>query len=382
MLGWELPPSITGGLGMACDGLLRGLDEAGGTSVQFMLPSSPASFSGYPPTIRLVELDDGEKSPRPDSSPDAYAGDSERSSQYAIAALNALDSVGDFDLIHAHDWLTFDAALHIKRLTGKPLVVHIHSTEHDRSGYHGANAIITELERKGMDTADRIVAVSHYTKEGLVRNYGQAGQKIDVVYNAGAQAETQPITPNDGCISFIGRITEQKGPEIFVDAAVRIRETVPDARFVMAGDGNLMPMVRSLVRLLGLAGAFSFPGFINRDEVQRLLHRSRVLVMPSLSEPFGLVALEAIQAGVPVVLSRNCGLSERIKSAVYVDPEDVNAIADATIRLLNDPERARERARAASREAARLTWTESARTLQGVYETALQPATAAVETAT
>jgi glycosyltransferase involved in cell wall biosynthesis len=379
MLGWELPPSITGGLGVACDGLLRGISEVGGAHVQFAMPVAPAPYAIYPQAVRVLELDGCEEPLPPDRHRhNAYAAHGQKASRYAAAVLHSLDRVGDFDLIHAHDWLTFEAALNVKRITGKPLVVHVHSTEQDRSGPHRANPVITALERNGMRAADRIVAVSRYTKEGLVRHYGQAADKIEVVYNAGTRALTPSPTPTNGCISFIGRITEQKGPEIFVETALRIRQTVPDARFVMAGDGNLLPMIRSLVRALGLSEAFSFPGFIGREDVLRLLRRSQVLVMPSLSEPFGLVALEAIQAGVPVVLSRNCGLSERIENVACVDPEDVDGVAEATISLLRDPVHARALAHAAAQEAMHLDWAESARALLRVYRAAL--AQQAVET--
>ncbi|ODT96892.1 MAG: hypothetical protein ABS82_02760 [Rhodanobacter sp. SCN 67-45] len=360
--------------------MLRGIGEVGGASVRFVLPAAPMPFAVYPKTIGVLELDGCEEALRPDRClHGAYASSSEKASRYAAAVLRSLERIGDFDLIHAHDWLTFEAALNVKRITGKPLVLHVHSTEQDRSGYHRANPVITMLERDGMDAADRIVAVSRYTKEGLVRYYGQAADKIDVVYNAGTRVGALPPTSTDGSVSFIGRITEQKGPEIFVETALRICEIVPDARFVMAGDGNLLPMIRSLVRALGLADAFSFLGFIGREDVLRLLHSSQVLVMPSLSEPFGLVALEAIQAGVPVVLSQNCGLIERVENVACVDPEDAETIAAVTIDLLRNPARARARALAAAHEVSRLSWTESATALLRVYRAALtlQPTMAA-----
>ncbi|KRB04206.1 glycosyltransferase family 4 protein [Lysobacter sp. Root690] len=377
MLGWELPPAITGGLGVACEGLLRGIGALGGIGVDFLLPASPGIRGDYPTAVRIVELDGCDDPHAGVRAQGAYIAYREKAARYAAATLRALPELGEFDLIHAHDWLTFEAAMAIKRASGRPLVVHVHSTEHDRAGEHRTNPVIAELERAGMQAADRIVAVSRYTEHGLVRNYGQSAERIDVVYNAGRSRQTDPLPaapPADGCVCFIGRITEQKGPEAFVEAALRIRERVPDARFEMAGDGNLLPLMRSLVRALGLSEAFSFPGFIDREQVTNLLARSRVLVMPSLSEPFGLVALEAIEAGVPVVLSRNCGLAERVPSALCVDPDDIDAIADAAIGLLTDPARARACASAAAREAAELDWTRSAAALKQVYDRALDTA--------
>lgn len=384
MLGWELPPAITGGLGVACEGLLRGLGATGAITVDFLLPATPGLPADYSAAVRIVELDGCEEPPTgPHAGPraaGAYVAYREKATRYAAAALHALPGLGEFDLIHAHDWLTFEAALAIKQATGKPLVVHVHSTEHDRAGHHRINPVIAALERRGLDAADRIVAVSRYTAQGLVRDHGQPAGRIDVVYNAGASRRSDSLPgppPAQGCIAFIGRITEQKGPEAFVEAASLIRERIADARFEMAGDGNLLPTMRSLVRALGLADAFSFPGFIDREQVSALLARSRLLLMPSLSEPFGLVALEAIEAGVPVVLSRHCGVAERVPSAACVDPEDIHGLAEAAIGLLTDPVRARAGAIAAAREAADLDWTHSAAALRDVYLAALATATPA-----
>lgn len=375
MLGWELPPSISGGMGVACDGLLRGICTVGGASIQFVIPTVSPAPAAYPPAIRLVELADYEESLRTSLlSHTTSAGYIEKADRYSAAVLRALDRIDDFDLVHAHDWLTFGAALEIKRVTGKPLVAHIHSTERDRSPHHPANPIIVALERCGMDAADCVVAVSQYTKGCLIRDYGQSARRVKVIYNAGtdrAAARTGALPAESGYITFVGRITGQKGPEAFVKAALEIRNAVPSARFVMAGDGDLLPMIRLLVEKLGMTEAFSFPGFIDREEIAQLLAQSRVLVMPSLSEPFGLAALEAIHACVPVVLSKNCGLTERVPSAICVDPEEVQAIAAAAIDILQNPVPARARAQAVSCEAAHLDWAVSAKQLLGVYRTVL-----------
>lgn len=373
MLGWELPPSISGGLGVACDGLLRGLCDAGGLDIDFMLPAPRVEPEAYPASVRIIGLPEGNRwQESPTVARNSYAAYREKATRYSLAALRAVADIDDFDLIHAHDWLTFEASLAIKRATGKPLVAHIHSTEHDRAGHRGANPAIAELERLGMQAADRIIAVSRYTQACLVRDYGQPLAKIDVVYNGRHRTVARPHAPQpEGCVSFIGRVTQQKGPDVFVETAQLIHERMPNVRFVMAGDGNLLPQMRSLVRALGLSEVFEFLGFIDREGVKRLLDRSRVLVMPSLSEPFGLVGLEAIEAGVPVVLSRNCGLAERIPSATSVDPEDVDSIAEATLALLNDPDLARRNAESALREAAELGWDRSAAALREVYERAL-----------
>lgn len=371
MLGWELPPTISGGMGVACDGMLRGLGEQGGTSVQFLIPLASPAPETYPPRIRIVELDDCTESLLASlRSHTATAGYIEKARRYTGAVLRALRRLDGFDLVHAHDWLTFEAAIQIKRFTGKPLVVHIHSTEDDRSTLGGANPVIAALERQGMDEADRVVTVSEYSKERLIQRYGQAARKVEVIYNAATHrlAARPHVSPNaEKYVTFIGRITRQKGPEVFVRAALEIRRAVPSARFVMAGDGDLLPSIRSLVEKLGMQEAFSFPGFIRREQVDQLLARSEVMILPSLSEPFGLAALEAIQAGVPVVLSRNCGLIEQIPSVACVNPEDPTAIAAAAIQILENRERASARAEVVKREAAHLGWTASAGQLLDVY---------------
>ena len=374
MLGWELPPLISGGLGVACDGFLRGLSEVSGLDIDFVLPSSPANLNAYPASVRIIELQKTCVSlqghaPRLQGSYTTYRNNAK---EYALDTLRAVNKIQDFDLIHAHDWVTFEAAQTIKQVTGKPLVVHIHSTEYDRAGYRAAIPAIVELERAGMQAADRIVAVSNYTKACLIREYAQSAEKIDVVYNGHRRFDMRNQAPkSEGCVCFIGRITEQKGPEAFVQAASLIHERMPEVRFVMAGDGNLLPQMRSLVRALGVSDVFTFPGFIDREEVEHLLMRSRVLVMPSLSEPFGLVGLEAIKAGVPVVLPRNCGLTELVPSATCIDPEDIESIANATLRLLDNPALAQKSADAAMQEVLSLDWDRSTTALLDVYEAAL-----------
>ena len=329
----------------------------------------------YPEAVRIIDLDDSGESLRESLLSHADSAKYvEKAKDYSSALIRSLERISDFDLVHAHDWLTFEAALEIKRLTGKPLVVHIHSTEEDRSTRGLVNPVVATLERKGMDAADRIVTVSRYAKERLARQYGQPLEKVELIYNATARSTEVPVrlpSSKVGSITFLGRITEQKGPKAFVEAARGICSVVPNARFVMAGDGDLLPMIHSLVNKLGMTEFFSFPGFLNQEEVVQLLGQSRVLLMPSLSEPFGLVALEAIRAGVPVVLSKYCGLIEHTPSVIRVDPMEVQEIVDATISILRDPVKAQARAQVVAQEAAHLDWTVSAKRLLLVYRAAL-----------
>ncbi len=374
MLGVELPPYISGGLGIACDGLLRGICSAGGVSVQFVVPNSLPALVAYPPAVQIFKLDDDAASLRVSLLSHATSATYiEKAKNYGAAVIRSLEQMNDFDIVHAHDWLTFIAALEIKRLTGKALVVHIHSTEVNRATHQLANPLVRALEGNGMDAADCIVTVSRYSKERVAHDYAQPLKKIEVIYNASVRSNRAPasVPPDRGsCITFIGRITEQKGPKAFVDAARGICNIRPDSRFVMAGDGDLLPMIRSQVNDLKMTKNFLFPGFLNREKVDLLLAQTRLLVMPSLSEPFGLVGLEAIQAGVPVILSKNCGLTEIIPSAIQVDPERVQETIDAAISILGDPAAAQARARVAFQEAEKLSWTTSARQLFRVYRAA------------
>lgn len=374
MLGWELPPSITGGLGVACDGLLRGLGNIEGIDINFFLPLPPAVLDDYPASVRIVGLQPCAFPERVAHAPrGSYVAYREMASDYALAVSRALDGIHNFDLIHAHDWLTFEAALAIKRASDRPLIVHIHSTEHDRAGHHAVTPAIAELEATGMHAADRIIAVSNYTKACLVRDYDQDASKIHVVHNGSRYAAKHDrVSVPEDYVCFIGRVTQQKGPEAFVGAASLIHERMPNVRFVMAGDGNLLPQMRSLVRALGIADVFTFPGFIDHEELKHLLMSCRVLVMPSLSEPFGLIGLEAICAGVPVVVSKNSGLAEVVPSALRVDPEDVESIADVTSMLLNNQAWASQYAEITKKEVANVNWDYSAAALLNVYEAVLE----------
>lgn len=374
MLGWELPPSISGGLGVACEGLLRSLGKADGVEIDFLMPQPHRALDDYPASVRIKGLPLYELGGRNVENPgEAYTAYRRRASHYAAAAARAQRDLCEFDLIHAHDWLTFEAGIAIKRSSGKPLVVHLHSTEHDRAGSNGIVSEIAELEAAGMREAERIIVVSNYAKECVIRDYGQKASKIDVVHNGSHLTPMQhdASVPREH-VCFIGRITRQKGPESFVEAASMVLERSPDVSFVMAGDGNLLPRMRSLVSALGIADSFTFPGFIDQVAVRQLLMTCRVLVMPSLSEPFGLIGLEAICAGVPVVLSRNCGLIERVPSAIRVDPEDVESIADMISMLLAEQAAARRYAEHTRMEASNMDWDRSVASLLNVYEAILK----------
>jgi glycosyltransferase involved in cell wall biosynthesis len=411
MLGWEFPPHITGGLGTACQGLVRGLTEAGGVDIAFVMPqlrggerqrgvsflcarslagdapgraagSDPERrrlddfFAGFvPPDVAAAFHEDDEDAlwmaaPGVDGRlSGAYQGMSIADAlAYADSAPHLLAAAQPFDVVHAHDWLTFLLAARVKQASNRPLVVHVHSVEPDRAG-NSRNGNIGAIERFGMYMADRIIAVSEYTRQVLVREYRIAPGKIEVVHNGVGKIENAALPAQRDIfrVSFIGRITHQKGPAYFLHAAKKILDRQDDVRFVMAGTGDLLPVAKALANKLGISRQIDFPGFLDPPGVKALLAASSVYVMPSVSEPFGIGALEAAQSGVPVVLSRNSGVAEVMRDAICVDPADTDAIADAVLRTRNNPALAEMTARAAKDAVAELEWKVAARKIKTIY---------------
>ncbi|MDF3983894.1 glycosyltransferase family 4 protein [Luteibacter sp. PPL554] len=377
MFGWEYPPDITGGLGMACRGMTRGLAQVGGIEVALALPR----VSGNEDTrdIRLI-------APPPEAvlrairiarRPEAYARGSamEWVRHYDRLAAHVVESAGEFDLIHAHDWLTAPAAMTARALSGKPLLLHIHSTEHDRAG-SGADPAILAMEKEAMDAADMIVAVSETTRRQIISRFGQPAAKVHVVHNGiDAQESRVRQAPRQSTVSFVGRVTYQKGPLLFIEAAAKALERRHDLRFVMAGDGDLLKAAKSLAKAKGLAGRIDFPGFLGKDDLGYLLERSSVVVMPSRAEPFGLVALEAIEAGVPVIVAAHAGVAELLKHVVKVDPEDTVALATAMVEVCADEAYADRLRTGSQAEIATMTWASCADRLKSLYRTFLNPKT-------
>jgi glycogen(starch) synthase len=425
MLGWELPPHISGGLGTACAGLLRGMQGVNDAQVTFVVPRLVGDEDGgnarligvanleqeklgengaqaqiatlirpymteseFRMLSELNLLDDlgtaAERGATPDHASALDHGPTiawpQKSSysyglmrevnEHAERVVSNLPHYGEFDVIHAHDWLTYLAAVQIKKLTGKPLVVHVHSTEFDRAGAN-MDPNIFEVERQGMAVADRIVAVSRYTAGIIADKYGQSHHKMEVVYNAIDRNEEIPKGRAENRsgfnVTFVGRITYQKGPEYFVDAAAMVANKLPDVRFIMAGDGDQLPLMKSLVQAKGISERFEFPGFLSQEGIGALLSKSDVYVMPSFSEPFGISALEAVRAYVPVVLSCNCGVSEVIRNAKVVNAADAEEMAMAIVEILSDRSLAEEMAISAMGELRDLSWEKSARKLHQVY---------------
>ncbi len=280
-----------------------------------------------------------------------------------------------FDLIHAHDWMTFPAAVAASRISGKPLVVHVHASEYDRSGEH-PNPEVLELERLGLIAAQRIVAVSHLTARVLRERYGADGDRIRVVHNAVVQnghadrpAETKAIT--DPLVLFLGRVTLQKGPEYFLEAAKRVLEVRPDVRFVMSGSGDMLPGMIEHAARIGIGRNVHFTGFLQGEDVERMYEMADLYVMPSVSEPFGITPLEAMRLDTPVIVSRQSGVSEVLQNVLKVDFWDIEDLANKILAVLVRPALRQELRREGLDEVRGLRWEHSAARLRQVYEEVL-----------
>ncbi len=280
-----------------------------------------------------------------------------------------------FDLIHAHDWMTFPAGIALSRLTGKPLVVHVHSLEFDRSGKHH-NERIHKIEEAGLKEATRIIAVSYYTRSIIHREHGIPLSKISVVHN-GVYAQQikhsyeKDMAKKSKIVLFLGRITFQKGPDYFVEAAAKIIPLIPDVKFVMAGSGDMLPRLIERVAELGLSKNFIFTGFLKGKDVERMFALADLYVMPSVSEPFGIAPLEAMSHDVPVIISHQSGVSEVLQSALKVDFWDVDKMANFIAGVLRYPELRQDAIQNAREEIGRLHWGAAADKTMQIYKLAL-----------
>lgn len=424
MFGWEFPPHIAGGLGTACYGMTRGLAR-NGVEVTFVMPRAYGDEDNR--FVHVVNASDVEtvfgkvdgdaqdiidkmsfihidSNLVPYLSPEDYAAyhdefvktgerrwettDAwsqrytfsgkyganlmEEVARYAmVAAQVAKDLEGQFDVIHAHDWLTYFAGIAAKRVSGKPLVVHMHATEYDRSG-ENINTQTYAIERAGMEAADKVIAVSNLTRNIIIEKYGIPADKVVTVHNAVRFAENESEAPERGVtdkvVTFLGRITYQKGPDYFVEAAAKVLKRVPNVRFVMAGSGDMMNHIIRRVARLGIADRFHFTGFLRGEDVHRMFQLSDVYVMPSVSEPFGISPLEAMKSNVPVIISKQSGVAEVLDYAVKVDYWDVDAMADAIYGLITYPALSKMFAKKGLEEVTSLKWNNAAAKIKGIYE--------------
>ncbi len=425
MLGWEFPPFISGGLGTACYGLTRAMDQVG-MKVTFVLPKmvqseyathvkvlTPASRRRQvrrvrgKVTWRNVRFRTIRSPLQAYVTPDAYVekieqtlglrrqtesqpvgraelrggsdygGDLYREIQrYAsIAAELARDE--DFDVIHAHDWMTYPAGIAVAEVTGKPLVVHVHSTEFDRSGEH-VNQTIYDIERQGMERADRVITVSHLTRSIVLSRYGIPAEKVEVVYNGVDRDRAMPVTNmsvrrDEKLVLFLGRITMQKGPEYFLQAAKKVLEVMDNVKFVMAGSGDMMYRAVEMAAGLGIGQKVLFTGFLRGDDVRRIYRMADLYVMPSVSEPFGIAPLEALDNDVPAIISKQSGVSEVLRHVLKVDFWDVTEMANKIVAVLKYPPLQMTLRNHGNFEVRKLRWKDAARNCLRIYREMLVP---------
>jgi glycosyltransferase involved in cell wall biosynthesis len=295
----------------------------------------------------------------------------EEVSRYALIA-SAVALKEDYDIIHAHDWLTYPAGIAAKKSSGKPLVIHIHATEFDRTG-ENVNDIVYGIEKEGFENADRIIAVSNLTRNTVINRYGINPDKVVTVYNAVDQSLIKEIEEvkrnlNDKIVTFLGRITYQKGPEYFIEAAHKILKKDKNVRFVMAGSGDMLNKMIERVAALRIADRFHFTGFLKGEAVNKMFALSDVFVMPSVSEPFGIVPLEAMRVNVPVVISKQSGVSEILKHALKIDFWDVDAMADSIYGLCHYDALSEMFKKHGKEEVESLKWEDAALNVKNVYQ--------------
>ena len=389
MLGWEFPPHISGGLGTACQGITRGL-AAHGVEVLFVVPRArgdedarstkivgatslreiavPSALSPYLSAATYAAQPGSVLALSGSYGPDLFA----EVGRYALAATR-IARENESDVIHAHDWMTIPAGIAAREATDRPLVLHVHASEYDRSG-EAVDERVRAIEARGIAQADRGVCVSQLTATQLVKRYGAEPAKLRVVHNAVAPCARRVRRkargtghPGPRIVLFLGRVTYQKGPECFLEAAARVVRVEPHVRFVMSGSGDLLPAMIERTAELGLARHVSFTGFLRGAEVERMYQMADVFVMPSVSEPFGIAPLEALQQEKPVIISRQSGVSEVLHHALKFEPGDAHDLADKILAVLHHRALSQMLAREGREEVRALVWEDAAAKLLAVY---------------
>ena len=413
MFGWEVPPHSLGGLGTASYGLTKGMWECGDMDITFVIPkpfgdeekhfAHIIGMSQVPVAWRDVSRDYVEQRIGNVMDPDLYfrlrdhiyadfnymrtndLGCIEFSGRYPDNLVEEINNYSicagvvartiDFDIIHSHDWLTYPAGIHAKQVSGKPLVIHVHATEFDRSRGK-PNPTVFGIEKDGMTHADHIICVSNLTRDTVINNYGIDPAKVTTVHNA-----VTPLTPEqlnvpehkskDKVVTFLGRITMQKGPEYFVEAAAKVLKNNPNVRFVMAGSGDMMDKMILLAAERGIADRFHFPGFQRGNQVYEMLKASDVYIMPSVSEPFGISPLEAMQMGVPSIISKQSGCAEILTNVIKTDYWDIDAMADAINSIVTYPAMYQQLREDGLAEVNQITWDKAGRKVIDIYNKVL-----------
>jgi len=419
MFGWEFPPHISGGLGTASYGLTKGMATLDDLEVIFVVPKAwgdedqdivrlvganqiPVAFKevyykGFKRPLEKIEIsskivpytdpEDFWKMTRSEVSGynlfvqtnnkgmvdfsgryDSFLMD--EINKYAVVS-SVIAAEYEFDIIHAHDWLAYPAGIAAMEVSGKPLVIHVHATDFDRSG-GSVNPDVYQIEKSGMEAASKIITVSNLTRDIVINKYNIDPAKVETVYNA-----VEPVKIpehfiikkgfDDRIVTFLGRITLQKGPEYFIEAAYKVLQVMDNVRFVMAGSGDMMERMMRRAAALKITDRFHFTGFLKGTDVFSILEMSDVYIMPSVSEPFGISPLEAMQSNVPVIISKQSGVAEILTHAFKTDFWDIDAMADAIYAILNYPALAKMFSNKGKEEVIQLKWDNSARHVRDIY---------------
>lgn len=419
MFGWEFPPHISGGLGTASYGLTKGMSSLEDLDVIFVVPKAwgdedqtkvrligankiPVAFKqiyykGFRRPIEQIEIS---SKVIPYTDPEDYYKRVTREEvghniliqtnskgmvdfsgrydgslleeiyKYSVVA-SVIAAENEFDIIHAHDWLAYPAGIAAMEVSKKPLVIHVHATDFDRSGGN-VNPEVYQIEKKGMDAASKVITVSNLTRDIVINKYNIDPDKVETVYNAVDPVRiTEDVMVDKGfdekVVTFLGRITMQKGPEYFIEAAYKVLKVMPNVRFVMAGSGDMMEKMMRRAAALKITDRFHFTGFLRGKDVFKMLTLSDVYIMPSVSEPFGISPLEAMQSNVPVIISKQSGVSEILTHAVKTDFWDIDAMADAIYGILNYPALSQMFIKNGKEEVVRFKWDNSARHVRDIY---------------
>ena len=414
MFGWEFPPHISGGLGTASYGLTKGFVQQGDVEIKFCIPKPYGdednsflrivAMNSVPIVWKDVNYDYVNSRIGKVMTPEEYyryreniysdfsymhtndlgcmefAGGypdnlHDEINNYSIIA-GVVARTEEFDIIHSHDWLTYPAGIHAKQVSGKKLVIHVHATDFDRSRGN-VNPTVYAIEKNGMDHADHIFCVSELTRRTVIEKYHQHPSKVSTLHNAVTPLEKEILDivpkkiPGEKVVTFLGRITMQKGPEYFVEAAAQVLKKTKNIRFCMAGSGDMMNDMIRLVAQRGISDRFHFPGFMRGRQVYECLKASDVYIMPSVSEPFGISPLEAMQCDVPTIISKQSGCAEILDKCIKTDYWDINAMADAIYSICNNESLYEYLKVEGRKEVDSITWEDVALRLRRMYEKVL-----------
>lgn len=397
MFGWEFPPFKSGGLGTACHDLAKGLTKFG-TKITFVMPTTPKGTAKF---VKIIGANDipGIRVKKVQSLLSAYITSAEYEHHYhglpgnmqEVYGKNLLEEVKRYamgakkiarteqhDIIHVHDWMTYEAGINARKVSKKPLVAHIHATEFDRTGGN-PNPHISHIEYEGLNAADKIIANSNYTKNNIINAYNIPEHKIEVVHWGIDDIEQgtyeSPLSKNNHLILFLGRITLQKGPDYFIETARKVLDHEPNTTFVIVGDGDMLPRIVNRAAELNISDKIIFTGRLSGKQVYDAFRAADLYVMPSVSEPFGLVALESLKNGTPVLISKQSGVSEVLHHALKADFWNIDDMTNQIVSVLRHQPLKHELTQNGTREVQKRTIYEPAKKILNIYQSLTEVST-------